>query len=310
MSIIEELSGDIAQTETLLTIGVFDGIHLGHRHLLNYLKDKAQRNRWLSGVITFKFHPQTVISPHSKLVWLDDLDTRINLIRGLGIDRVIALSFTDEVRQLSAREFAQSLKDYLKMCGLVIGPDFALGKDREGHAAQLNALGMEMGFSVDIVSPVIIDNEVVSSSAIRQALNDGDMKKAAKFLGRVFTLSGKVVSGDQWGSVLGFPTANLDISPEQATPGNGVYATVTHIDDQSMPSVTNIGIRPTFGGSKRQIETYIIDYAQQIRGWKLRLDFIDKLRDEKHFDIIEDLQSQIREDIEQAKLILGKSVNY
>lgn len=310
MSIIEELSGDIAPTETLLTIGVFDGIHLGHRHLLNYLKDKAQSNGWLSGVITFKFHPQTVISPHSKLVWLDDLDTRIKLIRELGIDRIIALSFTDEVRKLGAREFAQLLKDYLKMCGLVIGPDFALGKNREGDAAQLNTLGMEMGFSVDIVSPITIDDEVVSSSAIRQALNNGDMKKAAKFLGRVFSLSGQVVSGDQWGSVLGFPTANLDVSSEQATPGNGVYATITHIDDQSMPSVTNIGIRPTFGGSKRQIETYIIDYKQQIRGHKLKLDFIDKLRDEKHFDIIEDLQSQIREDIEQAKLILSKSVNY
>jgi riboflavin kinase/FMN adenylyltransferase len=308
MSIIEELSSDIMQTETLLTIGVFDGVHIGHQHLLNYLINKARDNGWLSGVITFKFHPQTVISPGSKLVWLDDLDTRIGLMRILGIDRIIAITFTDEVRRFDAREFAQLLKDNLKMCGLVIGPDFAFGKDRRGDAAQLRALGQEMGFSIDIVSPVIIDNEVVSSSAIRQALNDGDMKKAERFLGRVFSLSGQIVPGDQRGRVLGFPTVNLDVSPEQATPGNGVYATFSDINGESMPSVTNIGIRPTFGGGKRQIETYVIDYEQQIREQNLKLDFIDKLRDERHFDSVEDLQVQIREDIKQAKLILNNLV--
>ena len=259
-------------------------------------------------MITFKFHPQTVISPGSKLVWLDDLDTRIGLIQELGIDRIIALSFTDELRQLNAREFAQLLKDYLKMCGLVIGPDFAFGKDRQGDAVQLRALGQEMGFSIDIVSPVIINNEVVSSSAIRRALNEGDMKKAAKFLGRVFSLSGRVVTGDQRGRVLGFPTANLDISPEQATPGNGVYATIAHTDRKHMSSVTNIGVRPTFGGGKRQIETYIIDCEEQIRGQKLKIDFVDKLRDEMHFDVVEDLQAQIRLDIQKAKLILRNLV--
>lgn len=308
MQIEKELIKIIPEKETVLTIGVFDGVHLGHQHLLNHLKDKAERNNRLSGVVTFKSHPQTVVHPSSELVWLDDLENRIDLLQKLGIDIIIALDFTRELSQLGAREYIQLLKDYLKMRGLVIGPDFALGKDRQGNTEQLYVLGQEMGFSVDVVEPVVLDDEVVSSSVIRQALALGDMKKVSKLLGRAFKLSGAIVSGDQRGRVLGFPTANLDVKAEQALPCDGVYATVVYMDHEPLPSVTNIGVRPTFGGGKRLVETYVLDYEGELREQRLSINFIDRLREEKYFGTAEELKEQIGKDVTQARIILDKPV--
>ncbi len=306
MHIEAELAKVRPGKETLLTIGVFDGVHLGHRRLLMHLRNKARRKNWLSGVVTFKSHPRTVLSPQSKIPWLNDLDTRISLLRNLGIDVVVTLSFTTELAKLTAREFVQLLVHYLNMRGLVIGPDFALGKDREGNAERLRQLGQEMGFSVEVVPAVLLDGEVVSSSAIRQALARGDMKKVEKLFGRLFSLDGKVVSGDRRGRTLGFPTANLDVSLEQALPNDGVYATIAHIDHELVPSVTNIGVRPTFGGGKRTIETYLLDYQGELLGQRLRLDLLDKLREEKRFASAEELKAQIEVDIKQARALLAK----
>lgn len=308
MSIAEELATIKPQKETLFTIGVFDGVHIGHRHLLAHLRDKARKNGWLSGVITFKSHPETVLAAKSQVPWLDDLDNRINQIKSLEIDMVIALSFTSELKLLSARKFMQLLKDYLKIRGLIIGPDFALGKDRQGNAELLGLLGQKMGFSVEVVPPLVVDGEVVSSSLIRQALAQGDMKKVAKLQGRAFSLSGKVVTGDQRGRTLGFPTANLEIKPDQASPGDGVYVTLAYTNNKPLPSVTNIGVRPTFGGGKRLIETYIIDYEAELAGQKFRVEFIDKLRGEKQFNSTEELKAQISKDVEQARVILSKVI--
>jgi riboflavin kinase/FMN adenylyltransferase len=290
----------------LITIGVFDGVHLGHQRLLTHLRDEARSKNWLSGVITFKSHPKIVLSGENKLLWLNDLETRISLIRNLGIDIVVALSFTSELARLTAGRFVQLLKEHLKMRGLIIGPDFALGKDREGDSEKLRILGKEMGFSVEVIPPVVIDGYVVSSSTIRQALTEGDMNKVEKLIGRLFSLSGQVVSGDRRGRNLGFPTANLDLKPEQALPSDGVYATITHTDDDLLPSVTNIGVRPTFGGSKRLVETYILDFEGELRGQKLIIDLVDKLRDEKRYDTVEELKAQMVKDVERATQILNE----
>ncbi|TRZ93567.1 MAG: bifunctional riboflavin kinase/FAD synthetase [Dehalococcoidia bacterium] len=306
MQIEEELAKVKPQKETLLTIGVFDGVHLGHQHLLTHLRNEAREKGWLSGVVTFKSHPQAVLSHENKLFWLNDLETRISLLRGVGIDVIVVLSFTLELAQLTAREFVQLLKDYLQMRGLVIGPDFALGRNREGDAAQLRLLGQEMGFSVEVVPPLVLDGEVVSSSAVRQTLAQGNMEKVEKLSGRFFSLSGRVVSGDKRGRVLGFPTANLDVKPEQALPGDGVYVTVAYINHEALPSVTNIGIRPTFGGGERVIETYLLDYEGQVPEQKLRIDLVSRLRDERRFGTAEELKAQIRRDIDQARIILDK----
>jgi riboflavin kinase/FMN adenylyltransferase len=245
-----------------------------------------------------------VLAAGSQLPWLDDIDNRINQIKKLGIDIVIVLSFTPGLRQLSAPEFMQLLKDYLKLSGLIIGPDFALGKDRQGHAEQLSLLGQKMGFTVEAIPPLILDGEVVSSSLIRQVLAQGNLQKVSKLLGRPFSISGVVVPGDQRGRTLGFPTANINIIPEQASPPDGVYATIAYINDKPFPSVTNIGMRPTFGSKQRLIETHIMDRVVLLLGQMLKIDFVDKLRNEERFDNAEQLKAQISEDIERAKKVL------
>jgi riboflavin kinase/FMN adenylyltransferase len=305
MQIEKELVKVKPQKETLLTIGVFDGIHLGHQRLLTHLRDEAQKKNWLSGVVTFKSHPKAVLSPENKLLWLSDAETKISLLRGLGIDVIVVLPFTSELARLTAQRFVQLLKEHLKMRGLIVGPDFALGRDREGNAEKLRLLGQEMGFSVGVIPPVVLDGQVVSSSAIRQALAQGDMKKTEKLFGRLFSLNGQVVSGDRRGRGLGFPTANLELKPEQALPSDGVYVTIAHVGHELMPSVTSIGVRPTFGGDKRLVETYIIDYKGELLGQRLTIDLVDRLRDEKRFDTVEELKSQMGRDVEQARQILS-----
>ena len=308
MQVETELARIKPQRETLLSIGVFDGVHLGHQKLLTCLRDEARSKNWLSGVVTFKSHPEVVLTGENKLLWLNDLETRINLLRNLGIDIVVALPFSSELACLTARRFVQLLIKHLKMRGLIVGPDFALGRKREGDAQKLRILGQEMGFSVEVIPTVIIDGYVVSSSTIRQALAEGDMKKVEKLIGRLFNLSGKVVSGDKRGRNLGFPTANLDIKSDQALPGDGVYATITHTDDSPLSSVTNIGVRPTFGGNKRLVETYILDFDGDLLGQKITVDLVDKLRDEKRFDTVEELKSQMTRDVEQARQVLQQRV--
>jgi riboflavin kinase/FMN adenylyltransferase len=304
----KELARVKPQQEMLLSVGVFDGVHLGHQQLLTHLRDEARSKNWLSGVVTFKSHPKVVLSGENKLLWLNDLETRISLLRNLGIDIVVALSFGSELARLTARKFVQLLKEHLKMRGLIIGPDFALGRNREGDSEKLRILGEEMGFSVEVIPPVVVDGYVVSSSTIRQALAEGDMKKVGKLIGRLFSLSGQVVSGDKRGRNLGFPTANLDLKPEQALPGDGVYATIAHTDDDSLLSVTNIGVRPTFGGSKRVVETYILDFEGDLLRQKLTIDLVDKLRDEERFDNVEQLKAQMIKDVEQARQILDERI--
>ena len=306
MQIRKELAKVKPQKEMLLTIGVFDGVHLGHQRLLARLRDEARRKSWLSGVVTFSSHPEVVLSKGNELLWLDDLETRVSLLRDAGVDVVVTLPFSSELAQLSAREFVQLLKDCLKMRGLIVGPDFALGKDREGDVDKLRLLGKKMGFSFEVIPATVLDGQVVSSSAIRQALSQGDMRMVEKLTGRLFSLSGQVVTGDGRGRTLGFPTANLEMSAEQALPGDGVYATIAHVDHQLMPSVTNIGVRPTFEGSKHLVETYIFDYEGELIGQKFTIDLVDKIRDEKRFDTVEQLKAQIKKDIEQARQILSE----
>ncbi|OGO61137.1 MAG: riboflavin biosynthesis protein RibF [Chloroflexi bacterium RBG_19FT_COMBO_48_23] len=304
MQIKKELAKVKPQKEMLLSIGVFDGVHLGHQRLLTHLRDEARQRNCLSGVVTFSSHPEVVLFTENQLLWLNDLETRVSLLRDLGIDVVVILPFSPELAQLSAREFVQLLKDHLKMRGLIIGPDFALGRGREGDAEKLRLLGKEMCFSVEVIPAMVLHGQVVSSSAIRQALAQGDVEKVGKLIGRLFSLSGRIVSGNGRGRTLGFPTANLELNAEQALPGDGVYATIAHVDHHIMPSVTNVGVRPTFENSKHLVETYIFDYEGNLLGQKFTIDLVDKIRDEKRFDTEEELKTQIGRDVEQAGRIL------
>jgi len=309
MPIKNELAKFSPQKEALISIGVFDGVHLGHQHLLNHLKNEANKRGCLSGVITFKSHPRWVLDAGIQIAWLNDLDIRISLLHDLGIDMVIPLEFTYEISQLTARQFIKYLKDYLRLSGLVVGPDFALGRGREGNIENLRLLGQETDFSVEVVPPMVLDGEVVSSSLIRQTLAQGDMKKVIKLLGRAFSFGSRVVPGEQRGQSLGFPTANFEIMPERAIPPNGVYVTIAYVGQKILPAATNIGIAPTFSGSKRLMETYIIGFQGELHGQNLRIDFIDRIRDEKRFENVDALKSQMMNDVEQAKKALEDVIN-
>ena len=288
----------------MLFFGVFDGVHLGHKYLISQLKQHAKQQNLLSGVVTFRRHPQEALSPQTKLPCLINLTQRTNLLKNEGVEAVITLSFTREVARLSARQFVSLLQKYLRMQGLVIGPDFALGQNREGNTNALRTLGQDMNFSVTVIPPVMINGELVSSTAIRNALADGDMKRVLSLTGRYFSVRGRVITGAHRGMQLGFPTANLELDPEQALPIDGVYATWAYVDNRAYQSMTNIGERPTFGTNQRTVEVHILDYHGDLYDQELKIDIIERLRGEKQFSTAEELKKQIAEDINQGRAIL------
>ena len=304
MQVEAELAEVSPKKDMLLTIGVFDGVHLGHQHLLSQLKEQARQQNMLSGVITFRQHPRAVLSGRHELPYLTSLPEKVSLIKNEDVDSVIPLSFTRELAQLSARQFVELLQKQIRMRGLVLGADFVLGRNREGNVDTLRKLGQEMGFSVDVVPPLRVSHRVVSSTAIRDALAKGNMKKVASLIGRPFSLQGRVTTGAGRGTGLGFPTANLEIDPKQLLPADGVYATRVHIEGKSYISVTNIGKNPTFGDNKRTIETFVLNYSGNLYGSELKIDIIERLRDEKRFDSVEELRKQMTADVEQGKIAL------
>lgn len=306
----EELTRHSPGKDTLLTIGVFDGVHLGHKYLISQLVELAGTQDLLPGVVTFRQHPQEVLFPQTKMPFLTDLEERSRLLEKEGVALVVPLSFTKEWAELGARRFVELLMKHLRMRGLVIGADFALGRGREGDTAALRLLGREMSFSVDVVPAVKLNGEVVSSTVIRQALAEGDMVKVRRMVGRDFSLHGRVVTGAGRGAGMGIPTANLDIDPEHAIPLDGVYVTRAYIDGRSYHSVTNIGRNPTFGNSERVVEVYIIDYSGDLYGREVSIDIVERLRGEERFGSAEELKKQIAEDVKKGKAILdARGVN-
>jgi riboflavin kinase/FMN adenylyltransferase len=309
MEIEQELANIGPQGETLLTIGVFDGVHAGHRYLLETLQQQATEKNLLSGVVTFNPHPQLVLHPRNQLLWLSDPEDRVKSLQQLDINLVAVLTFTPEVARLSAQEFISLVKKHLRMRSIMVGPDFTLGRNQEGNIHLLRALGREMKFSVEVIPPYTINGEVVSSTLIRQALAQGDMEKVRRLMGHYFQIGGKIIASDRRGRILGFPTANLDIKPQQALPGNGIYATITQVDDKQFPSATNIGTRPTFGEGEKNVETHLLNYKGDLYGKEIRVEFMQKLRDEQRFPSSEELKAQIRKDIREVEAILGFGVN-
>ena len=304
MLVEEELLRLSPKKDMLLAIGVFDGVHLGHKHLLSQLTERARQQDLLSGVVTFRQHPQELLSPQTRLPFLTDLAERTNLLKNEGIEAIITLSFTSELAQLSARQFIDLLKRYLRMRGLVVGPDFTLGRNQEGNIDNLRTLGQDMNFTVTVIPPLMINGEVASSTAIRNALANGDMKKVLNLAGRPFSLNGRVTSGAGRGLELGFPTANLDIVPEQALPADGVYATWAYINGKTYQSMTNVGKKPTFGGNQRTVEVYVLDYHSDLYGRELKVDIMAQVRSEERFGTVDELKKQITEDIKQGRAIL------
>ena len=304
MSVEEELSRISPARGTLLAIGVFDGVHIGHQALLDELKNQASEKGLSSGVVTFRQHPQSTLKPNNVFAYLTDLSQKTRLLKDEGVDFIVALTFSPELASLSAEEFTSLLQKHLKMKGLVIGYDFALGKKRQGDAATLRRIGEEKDFSVTVVPPERLNGEVASSTAIKAALAAGHMEKVSRMLGRPFRLEGHVVTGDGRGGTLGFPTANLDLEPEQALLADGVYASWAFIGQKRHAALLNIGIRPTFGAGRRIVEIYILDFEGDLYGSHLIVDIMERLRGEVHFSNANELKKQIEADIEKGRVIL------
>jgi riboflavin kinase/FMN adenylyltransferase len=303
ISLAGELAAFALDRDTALTVGVFDGVHRGHRHLLAWLKDRAAARGLVSGVITLHPHPALVLNPRAPVVYLTSLEERVELLRAGGVDFVLPVTFTPEVARLSARDFVGLLIERLRMRFFLVGPDFALGRDRQGSADVLFQLGSEMGFEVESAGPLVEGGRVVSSSAVRDALTAGEVEAVGSLLGRPFSLHGPVVRGVERGKVMGFPTANIAVGPGMALPAFGVYATRAYVDvgGVARKSVTNIGRRPTFDNGERTVEVYIMDFDADIYGQELRVDVLKRLRGETRFSDPQELVEQIRRDVAAAR---------
>ena len=305
MSIEEDLSHLEPDRDSIVTIGVFDGVHRGHRHLIGRLVQEARDAGVLAGVVTFKNHPITVLRPGVEVRFLTDLDERVRLLKELGVDFVVPVRFDRELASLSSREFLKRLYEKLRMRRLIVGPDFAMGRDRDGTLDTLPAIGESIGFSFESVDLMTDSAGVVKSTTIRNSIEAGDVSRASKLLGRNFSITGIVGHGEERGRELGFPTANLELGPDLMFPGDGIYATWAHLESGSYMAATSIGVRPTFDdGENRTIEAYLLDFSGDIYGQPLRLEFVQYLRGEEKFDTLQALLDQMDEDVRQARDIL------
>ncbi|GMU87127.1 MAG: riboflavin biosynthesis protein [Ignavibacteriales bacterium] len=302
---------DISETKydinTALTLGTFDGVHLGHRQLFSLLKQQAAKDNLRTFVITFDPHPRAVLLPHNQLPVLTTTDEKLRLFEQAGIDAVLVIKFTQEFANVSSEDF---LKDYLlKSIGLrslVVGYDFRFGRGRRGDAAMLKDFAQSEGFSFTSVPEFKKDDVTVSSSLIRGFLTQGRADLANEYLGYRFSFCGKVVEGNKRGRTLGFPTANIDVSDKQKLiPGNGVYAVKVEGKNISRGGVMNIGVRPTFNEEPVVLaEVHLIDFDADIYGEQLCIYPFVKIRDEKKFTSVDELKLQIESDRQTATQML------
>ncbi len=294
---------------SIVSIGVFDGVHLGHQRLIRRLVAEARATDRCSVVLTFFPHPDVVLKHVSGRYYLTSPEERARLLLDLGVDWVLTHPFNEEVRRIRAADFVDQMREHLKMSALWVGPDFALGYQREGDVAFLREQGAQKGFVVETVNLMLGESgEIISSSRIREALRAGDVAQAAVWLGRPYQVSGEVVHGDHRGRTIGFPTANVDVWEEQLLPSNGVYACWAHLGDEQFMAVTNIGVRPTFDGDGLTVEAHLLDFDRDIYGERLRLDFVRRLRGERRFSGVDALVAQIRQDVEEGRAVLAELV--
>lgn len=303
----EELAHHTPSGNSICTIGVFDGVHLGHRSLIQATIDEARARGCVSAVIALHPHPKTVLVPGSEVAVLTPIDDRVELIRELGVDVVVPLTFTKELSELSARQFIELLQKHLHMVGLVVGPDFALGRGREGSIPVLAEMGKEMGYTIKAITFLQEDSQRVSSTVVREALAQGDVAAVARLLGRPFFMHGDVVHGAARGHKLGYPTANIKSDGSRALPADGIYATRVHAGAKRYNAATYVGTRPTFENGDRVVEVFLLDFEGDLYGTDLRVEWVDKVRDDRKFNSADELVAQMSKDIEHARKMLARS---
>lgn len=292
----------------VLTIGNFDGVHRGHQALFQKAKEWADKFGGESVVITFHPHPLQVLAPGQALVFITPHERKLELIALCGIDVAIVVPFSTDFAKMSANDFVRVLLvNKIGPKAIVVGEDYRFGYGREGDTRFLQRMGNQYGFKVETLSGVQLEGTVVSSTLIRQLIQEGDLREAGKLLGRPYEISGVVVPGHQRGGrLLGFPTANISLAG-QAPPKPGVYAVQVEVDNENYGGAANVGCNPTFGGTQLSVEVFLFDFDQNIYEKSIRVRFLERLRDEKRFSGPDELASQIRKDVEKAKKILSVS---
>ncbi len=298
---------DLNLQNAWVTIGSFDGVHLGHQSIISPMVAQAHQTNHPAVVITFYPNPAVVLRGLKNPYYLSTQQEQNNLLEKLGIDYLITMPFNQQTASTSAREFIQTVKKHLGLKSLWVGEDFALGRQRQGSVDVLANYGLEMGFELKVIPPLMVEGAPVSSSRIRQLLMDGDVETSARLLGRYFSVAGSIVHGDGRAHRLGFPTANIQLPANRLAPQNGVYAVWAWVDGEQKAGITNIGTRPTFEEHQveARIETHILDYYEDLYGQDMVLEFVQYLRPEKKFDSVEELKLQVQTDIQKAKEVLS-----
>ncbi len=290
--------------ESAVTIGNFDGVHLGHIELFNRLKEISRAHSLPSVVVTFEPHPLKVLSPDSAPSLITTFDQKVALISDSGVDCLVVVPFTIELSQMSAEDFViKVLCESLGMSHILIGHDYAFGRGREGSYETLERLGLDHGFTLEDLEPFGHGNMVFSSSLVRSQLISGDMAAVSRVLGRYYMISGSVVHGREIGHAIGFPTANISTMNEMIPP-DGVYAVMALIKDKLVKGACNIGLNPTFEGGTRTIEVFLLDFSDQIYGNEIAVYFVQRLRDVMKFPDSATLVKAIRNDVEFTRTIL------
>ncbi|MCH7517937.1 MAG: bifunctional riboflavin kinase/FAD synthetase [Candidatus Dadabacteria bacterium] len=294
------------ENSTSATIGNFDGVHVGHKKIIAAVKEEAKQKGLSSCVITFHPHPQKVLQ-NIDIPLLVPIRERLKLLEKEGVDVVACYTFTKDIAKIPAKDFVTDiLIGKLNLKHLIVGPGFSFGRKREGNLDLLDKMGKEYDFDTEVVETALIDGEIVSSTAIRNLVREGNMTKAGKFLGYNFYIEGQVKEGERRGRQIGFPTANLDTDWD-ILPKVGVYATLAHVDGRVLNSITNVGYRPTFGNNELVIETHIFNFNEDIYKKRIEVEFVDRVRDEQKFNGPQALVEQIKKDVDRVTVILSKN---
>jgi riboflavin kinase / FMN adenylyltransferase len=296
-----------SRKRTVVTVGNFDGVHLGHQRILSGVTQRARANDLESAVLTFYPHPTRVLRPEAAPTLLMTLEQRLAAFDAMGINAAMVLQFDAELAKVSAEDFARVfLVDALRAKAVLVGDNFRFGNRQGGDVKLLQEIGARSDFEVQIVPQVIENGVIVSSTAVRQVLREGRVEDVEPFLGRPFSLKGEIRPGTGQGRKLIVPTLNL-LTEQETLPKNGVYATATVLGPKIYWSVTNVGMRPTFDGQQLAIESHLFDFSEQLTSGKMEVIFLKRLRDERKFPGPEALREQVLNDIERAKSVITTS---
>lgn len=283
---------------TVVTIGTFDGVHLGHRQIINRLNESARTNNWESCVLTFFPHPRMVLQKDTTLRLINTIDERAKLLEGLGLDHLVIHPFTLDFSRYHAETFVEEiLVNSLNAKKVIIGYDHRFGRNRNANIEDLKRFGDQLGFEVEEISKQELEDVAISSTKVRKALEVGDVSLANGYLDQPFMLSGTVVKGKSIGKTIGYPTANLQIAEDyKLIPAQGVYVVQSQIDGEKVFGMMNIGTNPTVGGSTQTVETYFFDFDRDLYGKQLEIQLLARIREEKSFDTINELIAAMKED--------------